>query len=186
MSDTTPEFPQDLLDLERARVQARLDLDLYVATVEVERRAAYPGEDQIVERRTWPAEQTDRWNELRNAYQQAATAVREHPPRPGRRRQPALAPRRTAAHRGTAGPGGAAPRRGGPGDGEGAAGRCRTGSARRLTAARSATAVPATPARARDQRPISVRSGRWRIVMGVRTGPPGSGSGRVGRGARSG
>lgn len=78
MSDADPQFPQDLLDLERARVQARLDLDLYVATVEVERRALLPEEDQLVERRTWPQEQTDRWHELRDAYQQAATAVREH------------------------------------------------------------------------------------------------------------
>jgi hypothetical protein len=77
-STATTDLPESLLDLERARVDARRALDVYVARVEIERRAAYPKADQIVERRTWTDEQNAHHRELRDAYEQAAAAVREH------------------------------------------------------------------------------------------------------------
>jgi hypothetical protein len=73
------EFPGDLLELERERVQARRDLDFYVRSVEVERRVAFPGAEQVVERCMWPDELMDRWYELRAEYADAAAAVKAHP-----------------------------------------------------------------------------------------------------------
>lgn len=76
MSD---DLPDDLLQLERARVEARRALDEFVCTIEVQRRAAFPGEEQLIERRTWPAGAVERHAELQAAYRAAADAVRAHP-----------------------------------------------------------------------------------------------------------
>ncbi|MFE9427702.1 hypothetical protein ACFYNO_32585 [Kitasatospora sp. NPDC006697] len=76
---STTDLPDDLIALEEQRMQARLDLDSYVAEVEVERRAAYPDPEQIVERRTWTPQEDGRWFELRAAYAEAAAAVLDHP-----------------------------------------------------------------------------------------------------------
>ncbi|MFI9271373.1 hypothetical protein ACIGXM_11755 [Kitasatospora sp. NPDC052896] len=73
------DLPEDLLDLERARVAARRALDVFVCTVAVERRMLFPAHDQVAERVKWPEEQNTRWHELRDAYQQATAAVRAHP-----------------------------------------------------------------------------------------------------------
>lgn len=78
MSDAT-DLPDDLLDLERARVEARRLLDEYVCTVEVQRRRELPDEEQLLERRTWPADANERHAELQAAYRAAAEAVRAHP-----------------------------------------------------------------------------------------------------------
>ncbi|WP_035838581.1 hypothetical protein [Kitasatospora azatica] len=77
--NVSEDFPQDLLDLEAARVAARREIDVYVRTVEVARRAAFPGPEQAVERGMWPDEQVQRWHELRAAYAVAAAAVKAHP-----------------------------------------------------------------------------------------------------------
>ncbi|MFE9427820.1 hypothetical protein ACFYNO_33220 [Kitasatospora sp. NPDC006697] len=74
-----PDIPDDLLALEERRMSARRDLDLHVATVEVGYRTAYPDPEQIVERRTWTPQETERWHELRAAYAAAAAAVLDHP-----------------------------------------------------------------------------------------------------------
>jgi hypothetical protein len=76
---TDTDLPDDLLDLERARVDARRALDEYVCTVEVQRRAEFPGGEQLVERRMWPAEANERHAQLQAAYRAAADAVRVHP-----------------------------------------------------------------------------------------------------------
>ncbi|WP_035838594.1 hypothetical protein [Kitasatospora azatica] len=73
------DFPEDLVALEEARVLARRDLDWYVRTVEVERRAAYPDPEKVVERCMWPDDLLNRWYGLREAYARAAAAVKAHP-----------------------------------------------------------------------------------------------------------
>lgn len=77
MTDT--DLPADLIDLERARVDARRLLDEYVCTIEVQRRAEFPGEEQLLERRTWPAEANERHAQLQASYRAAGDAVRAHP-----------------------------------------------------------------------------------------------------------
>lgn len=77
MTDT--DLPDDLLDLERARVEARRALDEFVCTVEVRQRAEFPAEEQLLERRQWPAADEERHAVLRAGYRRAADAVRAHP-----------------------------------------------------------------------------------------------------------
>lgn len=78
MSDTDT-LPADLLDLERARVAARRVLDEFVCAVEVRRRADFPGDEQVIERRRWPAAEEERLAGLQAGYRRAADAVRAHP-----------------------------------------------------------------------------------------------------------
>ena len=77
MTDT--DLPHDLLALERARVDARRALDEFVCQVEIRQRTQFPAEEQIVDRRTWPAPDEQRRAELQAAYKAAADAVRAHP-----------------------------------------------------------------------------------------------------------
>jgi hypothetical protein len=72
-------IPDGLVDLQRALNTARDELYSYVAQVEEERRAEFPGAEQVVERRTWPEEQNARADELREAERTAARAIRTHP-----------------------------------------------------------------------------------------------------------
>lgn len=77
MTDT--DLPDDLLDLERARVEARRTLDEFVCTVEVRQRDAFPAEEQLLERRQWPAADDEQHARLQVAYKAAADAARAHP-----------------------------------------------------------------------------------------------------------
>lgn len=74
-----PDFPEDLLQLQRNIDAARLAADTYAETVADERRALFPDHEQIVERQTWPAEQDTEMNRLRDAYMAAARAKWDHP-----------------------------------------------------------------------------------------------------------
>lgn len=74
-----PDFPNDLLQLQRDIDAARLAADTYDQTIADERRVLFPDDEQIVERQTWPAEQTAELNRLRAAYEAAARAKRAHP-----------------------------------------------------------------------------------------------------------
>jgi hypothetical protein len=76
---TDTDLPDDLLDLERARVDARRVLDEFVCAVEVRQRAEFPTEEQLLERRTWPATDEEQHAVLQAAYRRAADAVRAHP-----------------------------------------------------------------------------------------------------------
>ncbi|OKI16649.1 hypothetical protein [Streptomyces sp. CB03911] len=78
MPDALP-LPDDLITLQRALDAARAELDTYVEEVSAARRIEFPGEEQIVERQTWPANISDRHLALRAAVAAAATAVRQHP-----------------------------------------------------------------------------------------------------------
>ncbi|OKI25153.1 hypothetical protein [Streptomyces sp. CB03911] len=51
----------------------------YSDRVSAERREQFPDPEQIIERQTWPPEQSAALEELRAAYQAAAAAVRHHP-----------------------------------------------------------------------------------------------------------
>lgn len=78
MPDALP-VPPDLVALQRALEAARTALDTYVAKVEASRRLEYPGDEQIVERQTWPPDVSERHLALRATAADAATAVRHHP-----------------------------------------------------------------------------------------------------------
>jgi hypothetical protein len=76
---TALDIPTDLIDLQRAVITTRQELNTYVTGVETERRALFPDPQQIVERRTWPAEQSAVLAELRATVDTAMRAVRHHP-----------------------------------------------------------------------------------------------------------
>jgi hypothetical protein len=78
MPDALP-VPDDLIALQCVLDAARAELDAYVEEVAVARRAEFPGEEQIVERQTWPDAVSERHLALRAAATAAATAVRHHP-----------------------------------------------------------------------------------------------------------
>jgi hypothetical protein len=74
-----PDFPDDLLQLQRNIDAARLAADTYAQAIADERRVQFPDDEQIVERQTWPAEQDAELNRLRAAYEAATRAKRAHP-----------------------------------------------------------------------------------------------------------
>jgi len=74
-----PDFPEDLLQLQREIDAARIAADTYAETVATERRALFPDGEQIVERQTWSAEQDAEMDRLRAAYLAAARAKWAHP-----------------------------------------------------------------------------------------------------------
>ena len=74
-----PDFPDDLLQLQRDIDAARLAADTYAQTIAAERRVLFPDGEEIVERQTWPVEQDAELNRLRAAYGAAVRAKREHP-----------------------------------------------------------------------------------------------------------
>ncbi len=73
------DVPDDLVTLERARAGAWDELITYSTRISIERRDLFPDPGQIVERQTWPPEQAVVLEELRDAYDGAARAVRHHP-----------------------------------------------------------------------------------------------------------
>lgn len=78
MPDALP-LPDDLIELQRRRLAAWATLGDYTHEVETRRRAAYPLPEQVVERCTWTAEETARYDELRAVHDELMWQVRRHP-----------------------------------------------------------------------------------------------------------
>ncbi|MEV0538152.1 hypothetical protein [Kitasatospora sp. NPDC050463] len=65
--------------MERTRTAGWQELLAYSDRVSAERREQFPDPEQIIERQTWPPEQSTALEELRAAYRAAPAAVRRHP-----------------------------------------------------------------------------------------------------------
>lgn len=73
------ELPDDLVQLQRALDTAFAAEHGYITQVEAERRAQYPDEEQLLERRRWSDEQTAELARLRAETHAALMAVHRHP-----------------------------------------------------------------------------------------------------------
>ncbi|MFE1321577.1 hypothetical protein [Kitasatospora phosalacinea] len=79
------DIPDDLVDLQRARLDAELAYAEYVHAVEARRRAEHPTD--IVARRCWTPEEQAEADRLQGELAAAMDAIRLHPaltPGPGR------------------------------------------------------------------------------------------------------
>lgn len=73
------DLPADLIDLQRAALAADAAVSEYALTVQARRREQFPAREQVIERCTWDAAESAELDRLRDAYIEAATAVRAHP-----------------------------------------------------------------------------------------------------------
>lgn len=72
-------LPDDLIALQRAVLHADRALGDYALAVRDQRRTAFPGPRQAVERCTWESGEQAQFDRLWEAYRRAGDAVRSHP-----------------------------------------------------------------------------------------------------------
>ncbi|MGE7438004.1 hypothetical protein [Kitasatospora sp. NPDC001175] len=70
-------LPDDLVDLHRVTAAAELAVSECCAMAQARRRELHP--DDVIARASWDEEETAELGRLRDAYMEAALAVRAHP-----------------------------------------------------------------------------------------------------------